>query len=64
VTTATIPSVWALPLSIREGRRCLHCVQLLDDDRVPAGTAPGYWGAHNLSVTVYVHPECQPALAG
>lgn len=61
MSTATIPTVWRLSRDVRERKRCVWCFLPLDDDSVPAGIARGYWGAHNLSVTVYAHRECPTA---
>lgn len=64
MSAGTVPTVWALSRAVRDGLRCLRCSLPLDDERVPAGIARGYWGAHDLSVTVYAHPECPPASTG
>ncbi|MFF7259444.1 hypothetical protein ACFZCL_04010 [Streptomyces sp. NPDC008159] len=64
MSASTVPTVWALSRPVRDGVRCLRCSLPLDGERVPAGVARGYWGAHDLSVTVYVHLECPPASTG
>ncbi|WP_157878005.1 hypothetical protein [Streptomyces torulosus] len=64
MSAATVPTVWALSRPVRDGVRCLRCSLPLDDERVPAGIARGYWGAHDLSVTVYAHPACMSPRPG
>ncbi|MEV4863089.1 hypothetical protein [Streptomyces ossamyceticus] len=64
MSTAAVPTVWALSRPVRDGLRCLHCFLPLDDERVPVGIARGYWGAHDLSVTVYAHPDCPSTPTG
>ena len=54
----TLPTVWHLRRGQRERTHCVWCGQKLGDDAVPAGTAVGYWGAHNLSVPVDSCPPC------
>lgn len=61
MSAGTVPTVWNLSRPVRDGKHCVRCFLPLDDDAVPAGIARGYWGAHNLSVTVYAHRECPTA---
>lgn len=53
----TLPTVFALTRAQRNGTRCVWDGKPLTKDAVPAGIAVGYWGAHNLSVTVYACPD-------
>lgn len=60
MSAGAVPTVWALTRGERDGTHCVRCFTRLGDEVVPAGIARGYWGAHDLSVTVYAHPECEP----
>jgi hypothetical protein len=56
MSTRTLPTVFALTRAQRDGTRCVWDGKPLHGGGVPAGIAVGYWGAHNLSVTVYACP--------
>jgi hypothetical protein len=58
VTTRTLPTVWQLTYDQRMRIRCVWCALPLGDDAIPAGTAVGYWGAHNRSTPVDSCPGC------
>ena len=64
MSTGAVPTVWRLSRRVREGTHCVWCFLLLGEQAVAAGVARGYWGAHDLSVTVYAHPECVSPRSG